>query len=175
MAKKDSLGLREVHLMSDAIRCKNAIERFIWESKRKAMTRMMQPFDEDKLKLVKLHICLKILPCLAHVRYGSEGRPGVNFMSQKIRGIPPGIILLLTLMTLFYIFWLNECLLSSFEEAITLKLSRIYSQEEKTGGKFQLKLEVKFLLAEFLLLLTHEIDPRCHNIFSAKNHTDIQM
>ena len=59
--------------------------------------------------------------------------PGVNFMSQKLRGIPPGEILLLTLIDSFLHFWLNVRLLSSFEETITPKLSRIYSQEEKKG------------------------------------------
>ena len=33
-------------------------------------------------------------------------------------------------------FWLNVRLLSSVEETITLKLSRIYSQEEKKGESF---------------------------------------
>ena len=70
-------------------------------------------------------------------------------MSQKLRGIPPGGILVLTLIDSFLHFLgLNVCLLSSFEGTITLKLSRIYSQEEK-GGK--LKVGVKFLLVEFLL------------------------
>ena len=71
-------------------------------------------------------------------------------MSQKSRGIPPEGILLLTLVDSFvYFCWLIVHLPSSFEEAITLLLSRIYSQEENRG-KFQLKLRVKFLLAEFL-------------------------
>ena len=56
----------------------------------------------------------------------------VNFMSQKLRGIQPGGILLLTSIDSFLHFWgLNVRLLSSFEETITLKLSRIYSQGEK--------------------------------------------
>ena len=49
-------------------------------------------------------------------------------MSQKSRGIPPGGILLDSFL---HIFWLNVRLLSSFEKSITLKLSGIYSQDEK--------------------------------------------
>ena len=76
--------------------------------------------------------------------------PVVNFMSQKLRGIPPGGILLLTLIDSFLHFLgLNVHLLSSFDETITLKLSRIFSQEENRG-KCQLELRVKFLLVEFL-------------------------
>ena len=60
--------------------------------------------------------------------------PGVNFMSQKLREIHPGGIFVLTLIGSFqHFFGLNVCLLSSFEETVTLKLSRIYSQGEKKG------------------------------------------
>ena len=59
-------------------------------------------------------------------------------MSLKLRGIPPGGILLLTLIDSFLdLFGLNVRLLSSFEETITLKLSRIYSQGEKKGESFK--------------------------------------
>ena len=40
--------------------------------------------------------------------------------------------------TFLHVFWLNICFPASFEETITLKLSRVYSQEKK-GGKFQSK------------------------------------
>ena len=65
--------------------------------------------------------------------------PGANFISQKLR-----VKILLTEFPLnlnglfFAFFWQNISLLSSFEETVTLKLSRIYSQGEKRG-KFQSK------------------------------------
>ena len=67
-------------------------------------------------------------------------------MSQKLRGIPPRGILVLTLIDSFlHFFGLNAHLLSSFEETITLKLNRIYSQEENKG-KVSIKVKSKIPL-----------------------------
>ena len=41
---------------------------------------------------------------------GQHRRPGVNFMSQKLRGILPGGILLLTLIDSFLHFWGAQCM-----------------------------------------------------------------
>ena len=87
------------------------------------------------------------------IPYVLATRPGVNFMSQKLRGIPPGGILLLTLIETFPLFFflgVNSALLN-FTVIISSKLESKCTLSQKNVEKSLLKLKVKFLLVEFLL------------------------
>ena len=73
--------------------------------------------------------------------FSHENGPRDQFHESKFRAKFILAEFLWPLMDSFlHLFWLNICLLSSFEETVSLKLSRIYSQREK-GGKVSIKVQ----------------------------------
>ena len=75
-----------------------------------------------------------LLPSSVKVKSNFEVTNRGQFHESKVKcKIPPCGIPLNFYRLFSTFFWLNVCLISSFEVTITLKLDRIYSQGEKSG------------------------------------------